>query len=312
MPLSVKIYQQVDLILQLFIESNLNFAEKYLEMVILNPDIWVLSTNDIQLNIIEKTFALVQNKNLKFQMANIIDFLLNSYEIYTNMDNENHLITRKLATIITNLLKNNLNEFTLSKFISYANLYYIRRFPYYHRQLYNILLILLNVFLDCKEKITEEIKAVIKTKKDSKIISTLFVVIDFYLLEKMNGEYRQDNNFEDDKSKDSYSEIRSEKNEDFQWGRPKTPEEEQNADASQGIALYLLATFDWGVLAGFTKEMQKEEQLLARNETGNVPRETASSIRAKQDIVSYIIRSLGSRLGKETCIIFLKRKLYRQ
>lgn len=315
MPIAEKIYEQVNEILQIFIESNSESTEKFIDMVMYNPDIWALSTNEIQLNIIQSANSLVQIKNLKFHPANIIDFLLNSYEIYINVEHENQVITSKLATVITNLMKNNLNESTLSKFISYANLYYIRRLPNYHKQLYSILLILLNVFLACKEKFTEEIKAVIKTKRDSKILSTLFVVIDFYLLEKTNNENKQENNLEDDKSKDSYSEIRSERNEDIQWGKPKTIEEEQNADASQAIALYILATFDWGVLAGFTKEMQKEEQLLSRSDLGNATRElnpSMNSIRNKQDIIGYLIRTLGNRMGKETCIVSFLLKKYRQ
>ena len=73
--------------------------------------------------------------------------MLNAMEVYVNQDRDNTHVVRKLSIVITQTLKTGLTEENLNKLMGYANLYYIRRRPNYWLQLYNVLRIVLDLYM---------------------------------------------------------------------------------------------------------------------------------------------------------------------
>ena len=208
-------------ILDTLVDFYPQLVEKYLLMIFLNVDIWVYSYQEgaqkiILDNAYSKLLALSKSKWVKSET--IVESLLSCIEIYTNQDEAPKLKEiLQFSNIIKLLSVDNLTEGALVRLMSYANAFYVRRLKNYPYQIYFILKILFELFSGKKEKVLSIIKEAIKKKGDSKIISTLFTILDYFLYLKECGSnlgywgILMANKTEGDISEDTVSENRSER-----------------------------------------------------------------------------------------------------
>eukprot|EP01022_Parablepharisma_sp_SALTPOND_P027116 TRINITY_DN657_c0_g1_i1.p1 TRINITY_DN657_c0_g1~~TRINITY_DN657_c0_g1_i1.p1 ORF type:complete len:1837 (-),score=222.25 TRINITY_DN657_c0_g1_i1:2911-8421(-) len=219
---------------------------------------------------------------------------MNAIEVYVNMEKgDNEGIVQRILKITSEYMKKNLTEETMSKLMGYANLYYIRRLRKYPTQLLHVLKVLLDVYLSCKDKFSKEVKATVKVKKDSKVLSSLFVIADYLV-------YYFESCAESVEGMKSPGSIKDEGFNEMNYAR----HDNVLADYSRtqkvvleqvlGICLYILVDFDWGMFNELVKDLLKEEAILAKAvANGNTPVPS----RGKSDLMQYLIKSIGKYKG---------------
>ena len=124
----------------------------------------------------------------------------------------------------------------------------------------------------------KEIKTVVKAKRDSKVISTLAVIL-LYCLE--TSEFKDRYEFSD-----SGSAIEEDKSLD-------APKKELIIDGVQAVAAYILGGFDWPAFSDLVKEFAKEDA--ASSNSGTMPTQNADlhTRKPSQDVVGHLVKFLS-------------------
>ena len=122
-------------------------CEKYIEMILLNVDIWGHSPLPIQDMIITQTKSLIDSKYSCIKPSKLMDVLLNCVEISANKEEPNYFSLAKYSELIIKLCQEQWEDSMASILMSYANIFYIRRLSKYPLQIYYVLLILLEIHL---------------------------------------------------------------------------------------------------------------------------------------------------------------------
>ena len=151
----------------------------------------------------------------------------------------------------------------------------------------------------------KEVKAAVKAKKDSKVISTLAVILRHCLSAPSRKKEETPGIPEEDKCSDA----KSQKCDDNVSEYPKSPEKEQIIDAVRAIALYIIGSIDWGIFADLVKEFAKEDSLISPIPVSQskfpVPSPPAAvGGRGRLDVVGHLIKHLG-KSGKTSESIVL-------
>ena len=127
-----------------------DLAEKYVEMVLLNPDIWAKTTKESQERVMLMARGLAEEYKGKLRIDHFVDMLMHCIETLAESDRDDKsAMISQLSELVVLWAKQSLTESVLSKITSYANIYYIRRLSAYPMQLYYVLSILLNLFTNC-------------------------------------------------------------------------------------------------------------------------------------------------------------------
>jgi len=121
-------------------------TERYIENIFLNPDIWKTGTEKAQEDILKRTKTLCEEANTSVRSETIVNMLMHCIEIMCD-ERKDSMNTLSIITIILiQVAKTNLSEAILTKIISYANIFYIRKLRYYPLQLYYVMYVLLDLF----------------------------------------------------------------------------------------------------------------------------------------------------------------------
>lgn len=121
--------------------------EKFIEMILLNVDIWDHSSFSIQEMITTQTKSLIDSKYSSLSPSKLMDVLLNCLEISANKEETNQIRLMKFSELIIKLCQEQWEDSMPSILLSYANIFYIRRLSKYPLQIYYVLLILLEIHL---------------------------------------------------------------------------------------------------------------------------------------------------------------------
>ncbi len=189
--LSLEVFGILCQILDTLLDFYPNSAEKYIEMIYLNMDIWKHSSTEVQKAITEhihNMFLVQQNK--QFNITSIIDSLLSCIEVCVDKDEQR---IQQFSSIVLQLSEKHISTEIVLAIISYANIYFLRRLNSYPMQIYHTMLMFLDLNHSCKDRMVSVLKDAIKVKRDSKVISTIFTIFDYFTFVKENGfhaEYR--------------------------------------------------------------------------------------------------------------------------
>lgn len=291
--LTIDIYKNLRNMMEYIEEFYFEYTENFLEMLLLNMDIWKHSTIKVQEQIVEDIFSFFILQNHKnFSNHKIIDILLNCIEIFANVEQESNPRIKKLSKIILYLAKNDLTKEVLGVIMGYLNIYFLRRLKCYPRQIYYILEILLDIFNNCTQVAVEIIVNTLKSKKEVKLFSTIFTILDYFLFIKEYGfleEYKgitYSNNCSDFEQSEENNNNPKKRNSSFlQDGRFFISEEGKNIiDSIVSMCIYWILSFDWQLLSEYMKEYP-------RNDLGLFLLRTLSKTtsRDKNSIISYYI-----------------------
>ena len=191
--LGAGVYAGLKRVFQVFEKHYPAYTEKFTETILYNMDIWKYSPADVQALVIEQIHSFfIMGKPSPQRVAENIDILLNCIEVYANYDDKaNEKPIDQLSAIILLLAEEFLTNELLFKLISYANVFYVRRLNNYPAQIYHIMNIFNKICEICKqprlpsqignEKVLLLMRDSIKSKKDSKLLSTIFTIFDFFM-----------------------------------------------------------------------------------------------------------------------------------
>jgi len=295
--LSATIYDLLCQILDILLQFYSNSAQKFIELVYLNMEIWKYSSEDVQYQIAEKvreTYSL-EHINKQGNSHTIIDSLLRCIEVFISLEPRNEVLIQKYTDIILQISKNHMITETVATIISHANLYSLRRLMNYPLQIYYIFSIFCELYYTRREKMQIIIKEFIKIKKDSKVICTIFSIFDYFTFVKEYGfkteytglSYVTDNSGEGideggsesaitvfklpEKKSDTYSLL-----EETLSAFLNSKDGESIIDQIVAMSMHWILSFEWNILAEYAKEFSKEDM---SKRIGN--------------IVGYIIKSFG-------------------
>ena len=141
-----------------------------------------------------------------------------------------------------------------------------------------------------------------RKKRENKLLTTLFVILDYLIFYKENTEGNEvypgvnvtlspRDKREDSGEKrldESFSSISSE---DSIVGYLKTAEGVQIVDAVIGMAIYILLEFDWESVGKVVEDIGGGSE--SEGEAGGERRRSIS-------VIGYIMRSLGKQIGKNS------------
>ncbi len=142
-----------------------------------------------------------------------------------------------------------------------------------------------------------------KAKRDSKVLSTLAVVLQYCLDAsdaKENLDYLESASVsEDDKCADSRQ------NEGLY---PRSAKKETVIDAVQAVAMFVLGGFDWPVFADLVKDFAKEDAAAStpnQQKAGTVSPALAATQtkRMQRDVVGLLVKSLSKHKGTESLVL---------
>lgn len=118
-------------------------------MILLNPAIWIKSTEMVQIKLIKYVEYFFIQHNSEIYMEKIVESLLNYHIVFVNCAKENATITTILSNVIIQVLTLKFNESTIGKLIECLNLSYIQQFPNSCRGIYEVLRIILDLLFTC-------------------------------------------------------------------------------------------------------------------------------------------------------------------
>ena len=269
-------------------------------MIFLNLDIWANAESEVQDNMINKLKNIIENNGKILKIDKIVDYLLSSIETCVNKKEDLSNAIQQFSDITIKLVQDNLSDLIISKLISYINIYYMRRLPNYPLQLFYFLRILLGLFLSCKEKLFKEIKESIKKKKENKLLTTLFVIMDYILFFKSNPEASQYPGIQLSLSPREKETKITEEKEDPISSFLKTKKGMLIIDSIQAMTLYMLLSFDWGSMSDVLKDFPKEDlYTIPQESSGQIPVITE---KRNIDVLGFFLKSLGKNLPKNASI----------
>jgi len=294
--LSSAIYEIVYQILDVLLKYYPNAGETFIKLIYINMDIWKYSSEEVQLKIAEKMYQtyLIDTISKQYNILLVIDCLMKSIEVFIESNYNNKLIISKLLRIVTSLGKKYLNTEILKTIVSYANVYFAKQLVNFTLHIYYALSTFIELYESCREKVTYILKDVVKTKRDSKTISTIFTIFDYFVFVKEHGfraSYKGLATVDEDS--DYSNEVVSTKPSAYQNPllsilKLRTVQEESIGKFQESkeceiiidwiiaMSIYWMLSFDWTVLCEVSKEFTKESK--------HVP---------KGNLVGYIIKSFG-------------------
>lgn len=296
-------------ILKILLQYYPGLAEKYIEMIFLNLDIWVNAKSEVQDTIISTLTDSIQNMCKVLKIDKIIDFLLNCIEICVNKRKDLNKFIQQFSEIVIKLAQENLNDVIISKIISYANVFYMRRLPNYPLQLFYVLKILLELFLTCKERLFKEIRESMKRKKENKVLNTLFVIMDYILYFKENSRATKYPGVTLCMSPREKETTKIEEKEDPICIFIKSKDGSLIIDSIQAMTIYMLLSFDWASMQDILKDFPKEDLYTI---PANIPTENSPTNveRRNIDAVGFFLKSLEKKISENASNIYLN-KLFR-
>lgn len=146
-PFTQKVYTVLHEMVPLVEENYPDFAEKYLEMIFLNIDIWKYSSNEIQEMISEhvhKMFILEEHK--LYSTPKMVDIMLNCIEVYSNsgVDHANRI--QRLSAIILLVADQNFSDEVIAVITSYLNIFFSRRLKNFPLEIYYVLQVYMELY----------------------------------------------------------------------------------------------------------------------------------------------------------------------
>jgi len=303
--------------LEVFLTFCPGLAEKYIEMIFLNIDIWINAKKEVHDTIITKLSVIMDTKAKLLNMDKIVDSLLNCIEICAYKTEDLSKFIQKLSEVVIKICKNFLNDAILSKLISYANIFYIRRNPKYPILLFYVLRILLDLFINSKVILFKEIRESMKKKKINKVITSLIVIIDYMI----TSEYLVECIFcfsEESVEKRLYPGIttslsRRDKNEEEKLYDSKNDPLNVFSnnegglaiiDSIQAMAIYMIISFDWMSLVDYLKDLPKDDLYVIPSSTVTSEEAESSSEKRNIDAVGFILKYLGKSNNKNPRTLF--------
>ena len=266
--LSIDIYRILRSMMANIEEYYFEYAENFLEMLLLNMDIWKHSTIQVQEQISEDIFTFfVLQTHKNFRNHKIIDILLNCIEIFANVVQDNNSRIKKLSAIILFLAKNDLTKEVFAVINGYLNVYFLRRLKYYPKQIYYILEILMDIFFNCNQVAVEIIINTLKSKKEVKLFSTIFTILDYFIFIKEYGflvEYQgisySNNSSDIDQNEESSFVTKKRSSSFYQDERILITEEGKNViDSIVAMCIYWVMSFDWQLILEYLKEYPRND-----------------------------------------------------
>ena len=128
-----------------------DFAENYVETIMLNPEIWLKGSDKSQERVLKKARELAEEYGSKLRADRLVDVIMHCVETVVESDREDRAtLVLRLSDLAAVWARQNLTDSVLSKLASYANIYYIRRLHAYPLQAYHVLRVLLDLFSNCK------------------------------------------------------------------------------------------------------------------------------------------------------------------
>jgi hypothetical protein len=259
-------------------------------------DIWKYSSEEVQLKIAEKVHQtyLIDTISKQYNILLVIDCLMKSIEVFIENNYNNKLIISKFLKIVTSLGKRYLNTEVLITIVSYANVYFARRLPNFTFHIYYALSVFIELYESCREKVNYILKDVVKVKRDSKTISTMLTIFDYFVFVKEYGfrAFYKGLTAVDEDSDDSNELINTKPSRSQSpfvniLGLKLTQEEsigkfqeskecEVTIDWILAMSIYWILSFDWTLLCEVSKEFTKESKHVV-----------------KGNLVGYIIKSFG-------------------
>ena len=122
-------------------------AEKCLEALFLNVELWVCFDSTFRLSVVDHLEHLVDRYWRNLDLSVVFDSILNCMESAINRGTELEPCVQRLASLAQQMLHESLTDSTLDKLAGYMNVHYIRRLPKYPVQLFYMLRILFGTFI---------------------------------------------------------------------------------------------------------------------------------------------------------------------
>ena len=147
--LTNNVYTQLSDILEIVAHYTPALTEKYIENVLLNPEIWKTGSDKAQEDILIFSTSLHRDFGSFVKIETIVNMLLHSIEIICNNQKDPMQILHKITKIVLEVTESKLTKGVLITFLPYLNILYIRQYPTYPLQLFLVLQILLKMFQSC-------------------------------------------------------------------------------------------------------------------------------------------------------------------
>ncbi len=285
-----------------------DLAERFVETVLLNPDIWVRTSRESQARVMIMARGLAGEFADRLRADRFVDMLTHCIETLADSDREDRTDTiAQISELVVLWAKQGLSEAVLSKITSYANIYYIRRLRAYPMQLYYVLRILLSLFVECisahesrsvgEESLMTVIRSSIKHKRESKTVTTLLLALDYIIYFRNNGvagEYPGKQmvwNAKSEEEEKTGPVAQSEACTIVDETLFHFANDSQVVDGVQAVAMYLLLTFD--VVRETIKDYQKDLPYYSavREPAEEKKGSDLPTSRYGRDLLSFILRS---------------------
>eukprot|EP00826_Nyctotherus_ovalis_P011680 TRINITY_DN1303_c0_g6_i1.p1 TRINITY_DN1303_c0_g6~~TRINITY_DN1303_c0_g6_i1.p1 ORF type:complete len:413 (+),score=145.36 TRINITY_DN1303_c0_g6_i1:38-1276(+) len=181
--LSSGIYDIVCQMANVLLRFYPNAAETFTELIYINMEIWKHSSEEVQLRIAEKMHQtyIIDTISKQQNVLLVIDCLLKSVEVFIVNNYKSKLIISSFLKIVTSLSQRYINAEVITTIMSYANVHIARRLVNFPLHIYYVLSVFMELYEKCKEKMPCILKDVVKVKRDSKAISTIFTIFDYFV-----------------------------------------------------------------------------------------------------------------------------------
>ena len=324
--------------------------DKFLEYIILNADIWKRCSNETQEEFINKAEEIALKINDKKQAAKIFDYLLACIEIYVNPQDIEQINKGKIMHLSKLLMKIKMDEAMISKFVGYINIFYIRRQGNYLLQLFYMMRIMLKLFIKSKstlllynnsnlstflklnkkiyilkknpkqldyDEFKNEAFASLKKKQECKLLSSLFLILDYCLFLKESGgsaEYRGiPSKPVSKKNQEDLDDPSPEENVEKMVGNLATSEfiKSQEGiytlDCIIGMCLFILVNFPWSHILDTVAAIKTKADKMAVKEE---EKESSKVIKAKYyfgglDLAATILSEHNKSLQKNAMLFVI-------
>ena len=148
--LSREVFDIQCVILETLLKFYPNSAEKYIEMIYLNMDIWKHSSVELQKFITEQIHRMfVLDPSGQFNATSIVNSLLSCVEVYVDKDRQDDQRVQQISGIVLQLAQKHMSTEIILAIISYANIYFLRRLNNYPIQIYHVMLIFMELVTTC-------------------------------------------------------------------------------------------------------------------------------------------------------------------
>ena len=251
-----------------------DIVENYLELILLNMDIWKFSSKKTQIKIVEDFSSyLKQQHQQSLNAEKIVDLSLNGIRILANSDYDNNVSISILSDIILNQAKQKLTKEIFIIIMNHLNAYFLVNTKHCYKPIFYILSIFMELFSTYNKQYIDIIFDTLTSNKEVIQFAVMFTILDYFIYFKENGSsegYKgvsQSNNGPILEKEENKLELKhlpismSKFSNAYQEEFNNNMEDENMIDSIVAMCIYWMLSFDWKSISEFIWEYQKEDFL---------------------------------------------------